>query len=274
MEDWKKTYRNMLEDKNISYQQVREFVFPNIPKRLYRYREFDEYYMNNVSGEVYLSYPCKFNDPFDSAIEIDYLKYTKLFFQRELPNEFPIGKVEDIFKNNDVIKKEFDKHYQDTYKQFQEYVSIACFTTSFNNRLMWSHYADNHSGFCIEYDMTQDSSIKNAILPVIYDEQRFDCTEVLLDHSPNIAINPVFYKDKVWEYEEEWRTYGTKDYFQVYKNPIDARKIISAIYLGAKSEEHSHEVEEVKKYALDKKIPVYKMEMSQRRYELNPRRVC
>ena len=95
----------MLEDKNISYQQVREFVFPNIPKRLYRYREFDEYYMNNVSGEVYLSYPCKFNDPFDSAIEIDYLKYTKLFFQRELPKEFPIGKVEDIFKNNDVIKR-------------------------------------------------------------------------------------------------------------------------------------------------------------------------
>lgn len=116
MEDWKKTYINMLEDKNISYQQVREFVFPNIPKRLYRYREFDEYYMNNVSGEVYLSYPCKFNDPFDSAIEIDYLKYTKLFFQRELPKEFPIGKVEDILKNNDVIKKEFDKHYQDTYK--------------------------------------------------------------------------------------------------------------------------------------------------------------
>ena len=96
----------------------------------------------------------------------------------------------------------------------------------------------------------------------------------MLDHSPNIAINPVFYKDKVWEYEEEWRTYGTKDYFQVYKNPIDARKIISAIYLGAKSEERSHEVEEVKEYALDKKIPVYKMEMSQRRYELNPRRVC
>ena len=31
MEDWKKTYINMLEDKNISYQQVREFVFPNIP---------------------------------------------------------------------------------------------------------------------------------------------------------------------------------------------------------------------------------------------------
>lgn len=32
MEDWKKTYRNMLEDKNISYQQVREFVFPNPDK--------------------------------------------------------------------------------------------------------------------------------------------------------------------------------------------------------------------------------------------------
>lgn len=139
---------------------------------------------------------------------------------------------------------------------------------------MWSHYADDHSGFCIEYDMTQDSSIKNVILPVIYDEHRFDCTEVLLEHCKNIAINPVFYKDKIWEYEEEWRTYGTKEYFQVHKNPLDASNIISAIYLGAKSGKHSHEVEEVKKYALDKKIPVYKMEMSQRKYELNPRKVC
>ena len=32
--------------------------------------------------------------------------------------------------------------------------------------------------------------------------------------------------------------------------------------------------EEEKENAKDKKIPVYKMEMSQRRYELNPRRVC
>ena len=229
--------------------------------------------MNNISGQIYLVNPCKFNDPFDSAIEIDYLKFTNMFFKRNFSMDIPIKRVEDMLKDNKDIKKEIDKHYQDTYKQFQEYVSIACFTTSFKNRLMWSHYADAHSGFCIEYDMTQDSFIKNAILPVIYDVHRFDCTEVLLEHSENIAINSVFYKDKIWEYEEEWRTYGTKDYFQVHKNPLDVSNIISAIYFGAKSEKYSHEVEKVKKYALDKKIPVYKMEISQRRYELTPRRV-
>lgn len=96
----------MLEDKNISYQQVRKFVFSNIPKRLYRYRKFDKYYMNNISGEVYLSYPCKFNDPFDSAIEIDYLKYTNMFFKREFSMNVPIERVEDILKNNDEIKRD------------------------------------------------------------------------------------------------------------------------------------------------------------------------
>ena len=29
---------------------------------------------------------------------------------------------------------------------------VACFTTELNNILMWSHYADGHKGFCLEFD--------------------------------------------------------------------------------------------------------------------------
>lgn len=214
MEEWKKQYRKMLEDENITYQQIREFISPYIPKKLYRYRVFDEYYMDNVKGQVFLSFPCKFNDPFDSAIEIDYTAYTQMFFKERCHMDIPKEAIEEILRNYPGISEEFEKHYHDTYKDFQEYVRIACFTTSYKNRLMWSHYADEHSGFCIEYDMSVASAIRDVILPVIYDKQRFDCTKILLEHSGNLAINPVFYKDKIWEYEKEWRTYGTKDYFE------------------------------------------------------------
>lgn len=64
-----------------------------------------------------------------------------------------------------------------------------------------------------------------------------------------------------------------KGLFRKNNNPLDVSNAISAIYLGAKSEEHSYEEEEIKRYALNKKIPIYKMEMSKSRYNLEPKRI-
>ena len=51
---------------------------------------------------------------------------------------------------------------------------IGCLCTGYKNRLMWSHYADSHKGFCIEYYFNSFEA-PNFIFPVIYkDTKRID----------------------------------------------------------------------------------------------------
>lgn len=60
---------------------------------------------------------------------------------------------------------------------------IGCLCTDYKNRLMWSHYADSHKGFCIEYDYSQinEETLKKLPMPIIYTSKR-----------PLIPWKPVF----------------------------------------------------------------------------------
>ena len=70
---------------------------------------------------------------------------------------------------------------------------------------MWSHYANYHKGFCIEYDTSKSELFEKYMLPIIYKKDRYDATKCFLTKNKNIGVNPVLYKSNVWEYEKEWR---------------------------------------------------------------------
>lgn len=266
MEKWIEEYEKKILDKNISYESIKKYVSEYMPKKLYRYRKFDEYLENNLSGEIYFSTPSEFNDPFDSAIEINYVTYALSCFPNICNGRRKLGK---LLKENPKLKLLLDNHFDETYMNFKNNVRIACFTTSQDNTLMWSHYAENHSGYCIEYDTQNSTMFRNMVLPVIYKNKRYDCTQCLITKSKNIAINAIFFKDKVWDYENEWRAFGTADYFGENKNPVQLINAISAIYIGAISEQKNvKKVKQLQKIAKEKNIPVYKIKMSSNKYKL------
>ncbi|MGC1648146.1 MAG: DUF2971 domain-containing protein [Candidatus Sulfotelmatobacter sp.] len=80
---------------------------------------------------------------------------------------------------------------------------------------MWSHYADQHRGFCIEYDtdsLPPENLFVRMLYPVIYSEKLFDGTTYYLAAMRNRAtfniLFPVLaalYKSPEWSYEKEWR---------------------------------------------------------------------
>ncbi len=150
------------------------------------------------------------------------------------------------------------------------YVGSLC--TSYKNRLMWSHYADSHKGFCIEYDF---SKVKGAglLLPVYYSNNRplFSMQIVSKSRDESVAelyrqvMMGVLTKDKVWEYENEWRilvpaTLGIES--MEYKMPK-----ISCIYLGeAISMENREKILEIAK---ELKISVKQMKVDIGKYDLH-----
>ena len=81
---------------------------------------------------------------------------------------------------------------------------------------MWSHYANHHKGFCIEYDIEQiphGDMRRKMLFQVIYSDAMFYCTKFLApkvkkDLSTFNNLYPILqaiYKSPEWIYEMEWR---------------------------------------------------------------------
>lgn len=145
---------------------------------------------------------------------------------------------------------------------------IGCLATDPKNRLMWSHYADSHRGFCIEYDF---NSLKDEVLPfpIIYSENRplvpwkaaIDHTQESMEAATADLTLGLLTKDKSWEYENEWRV------LLPAANPPDLKVPITAIYLGAHITSENKAI--ILEIANNHKIPVKQMKTDRGAYELH-----
>jgi hypothetical protein len=84
------------------------------------------------------------------------------------------GVLNDIYEGVPQLNQEID-YYK--LQKLSDLVSMTCMTETNNNNLMWSHYADSHQGFCVEYDfrlLKEDPfNISYHLFPVLYRKERF-----------------------------------------------------------------------------------------------------
>ena len=93
---------------------------------------------------------------------------------------------------------------------------VCCFSTIFNNPLLWSHYGDQHRGLCIGYNLDRNPVpilrkveyggnriVKTSLIAkaLFNDDQR---AQALLDRDVLLR------KASMWRYEREWRLFGYK----------------------------------------------------------------
>ena len=174
-----------------------------------------------------------------------------------------------------------------TMMKYRDWMSdrfkIACLSERMDSPLMWSHYANKHFGFCLEYDFTH-TIIKNypdlddakiMLLPVIYSEKRPLLPQVLTspvllesfvkgqavpDSLTEDIMYGLLFKSEEWAYEREWRIIGINMGKAVMKLP-SARKV----FLGANMEKPIKE--KIVAIAKKKHIPVYQMYLSPDKYK-------
>lgn len=149
---------------------------------------------------------------------------------------------------------------------------VGCLCTSYKNRLMWSHYADSHKGFCIEYDFSEpeDEILSKLPLPVVYSEKRpsvpwkaaIDNSVENMEEAYVEIMMGLLTKDKEWEYENEWRILigATEDSELVMPK-------VSCIYLGASIEKENRD--KVIAVAKERNIPVKQMKVDRGAYDLH-----
>ena len=177
--------------------------------------------------------------------------------------------------------------------------SIACFTETNNNQLMWSHYADSHKGFCVEYDLKllpKDSlEVCKHLFPVLYGEKRIinynlkklnnelkELREAInkqyvyddIEYFNNII--PLFItKGTAWAYEKEWRViYTKKDMYEIDDDVLYSCNIpfscISAVYLGYRIDKEVKEniIEICRRLSKERNISVFQEILSDDSYEI------
>lgn len=116
-------------------------------------------------------------------------------------------------------------------------IGIYSLSTSYEDKLLWAHYANSHRGFCIEYNLDKliDSYIHESKnhFPVLYSlkPSELEFTDISQASTNNGSLLQKIFacKSKEWEYEKEYRIV-TND-FGIHNYDFDA---VQSIYFGLK----------------------------------------
>lgn len=211
------------------------------PKSLYKYRSFSIRTLRLLAlAEIYYSDPTDFNDPLDCnpTIEIDLERpdLVKLFARMRNARLRRAGKTSeearatarddydqifynatedghpdrDSSANKYLLRLIADEIRGDLAAEMKSH-GVLSLSARWNNPLLWSHYANEHRGLCIEYDT--DDVRHPGLRAVTYGGARAIKASALLqwkvtkDQAAAKAIFDTYFLTKAsdWRYEKEWR---------------------------------------------------------------------
>jgi hypothetical protein len=311
--------------------------YENTPSSLYKYKSFNKNSLKLLeTDKIYLARPTEFNDPFDCGLKMaskdlpdNYIKeiivpYTFNALKQEYNCSYE--EYDNLMRSENVIHdlakfivekdmpyispKERDKYIEEDKKRFieanldpglKENIYVTCFSETYESIVMWSHYANDHKGFCIEYDFKElgvNDPVARFIFPVIYSKTLFDMKDYLQDPNKDFGNVLKSYMDNIkekdilngitlpkldqtvnnmvgfynaliksgdWAYEKEWRYIfiinTNKSVYLTVPKP-------KAIYLGAKILKENGE--KILKIAKERDITVYKMKIKPSEFALEP----
>jgi hypothetical protein len=78
---------------------------------------------------------------------------------------------------------------------------VFCLTPSDTNLLMWSHYARNHQGVCLQFDSRTEPIL--GAFKVAY--QQALPLRTVPEHEQDALLAALLTKSDVWQYEQEFR---------------------------------------------------------------------
>ena len=108
---------------------------------------------------------------------------------------------------------------------------------------MWSHYADGHTGICIEFEATNQTEFFGEAQPVIYQDE-VPALNFLPASQDEKMEAMLLTKAKHWEYEREWRIiHPYSELAPGHGEKRFALHLLSGVVFGCQfPEEHEQEI--------------------------------
>lgn len=228
---------------SVNIKAAQELKQKFIPKSIYKYRlgKYDEcgkcWDIENLkNNQIRMTLPESFNDPYDSFFNIA------------------------IKANNEIEKRLLDEML---YKPAKRSMRICCFSESIESMLMWTHYANEHKGFALEYGPNDKSSVALQLWPVFYREKLFDISDFLTRIRSNlIPLLPALHKAIDWKYEKEWRLIAPGGEGENISMPRP-----KAIYMG--SNVCPRIEEDLTEIATERRIKLYRMSHDRHEFKMD-----
>lgn len=241
------------EAKDVRMEEALAIKYENRPSSVFKYREINDRSLRNLEDDlVWVCSPTDYNDPYDSSISITTETLTSTILmagvqeliaqglgadldadrlQKLVTATNPAVALQEALLGQDEVPPEFWPPFIALFEaQVQAWkeavkeslpgsqkasLKVCSFSATAASIIMWSHYADQHRGFCMEYDvhsLPPNNLFVRMMYPVIYSEKLFDATSYYLAAlRDRERFNMLFsalaslYKSPEWGYEKEWR---------------------------------------------------------------------
>lgn len=240
------------------------------PTHFYKYKKIDEYTLKALSdGKMYFASRKQFNDPIDShphyELDIGAQELAQLY-ELLTPNKGVNPVTLSIESARFELERIFDKYLDGK--------GIYSLSTTYDNPLMWSHYADEHKGICLgfrsENEDTSDKFYKPRLGRVEYGRSRSVLYSEILDgfrrenlRGAHAALDAALYsKAPDWWYEEEWR-YIHYQSGSEYELPAELEEVI----FGWRTPRHVIDIV-MKIVFYDRDVDFYKMKFLDGSFEM------
>lgn len=129
-------------------------------------------------------------------------------------------------------REDLDRHVESS--------RVCCFSEEKSSLLLWAHYADNHRGICLEYEVPE-YEFRSRFMEVKYREELPLLNQIDVNFDGHLLVNvnkasgSVFLtKSLDWAYEKEWRVFVVSDK-KSEGELVDVPGRLSAVYFGLRS---------------------------------------
>lgn len=260
--------------------KIKEPPMPPPPEILFKYRDLsNELHLQTLNeSTIFLPSATRFNDPFDCKIPLEYLKLEhdeelRRNFARKLimmhGDEKAKNEIEDhvetfMAKKHMTNREELLRLEERDIKRLSEY-GIYSVSAIPNNLLLWSHYANSHTGICLGFNTKKlfDNCSFSSLGPVTYFDKYPNMS--LLRDNEDLYYNQIYNKSIDWHYELEFRYVKIKGADTKAKFTPD---IIEEIYIGCMASFESISlIEQLRKYKFQN-AKLYKCKKSRDGYFL------
>jgi len=243
---------------------------------------------NIINSQLYFNSPKAFNDPFDIAPFLDTTATPKQVRERGLKvikiHEGLVGKpalarFKELTKIRGINTEKGKKQAVAEQLASLHKSGVCCFSSaSSENILMWSHYAEKHTGICLEFAIP--SNLK-FLIPLKDTEGHPVLQPKPVDYTDNLPQVNLFTntaeelykglttKSNEWKYEAEYRAMCLN---YVGLLPYDPR-LLNAVIAGCKMPDKEFEELAITVNKLKYQPHLYRAKKKEREYGFDMERV-
>lgn len=231
--------------------------------KVYKYRglgkNFDRDLNSIVENYFYAPNAERLNDPCETLVFSDKIKsqsniFVKLFGNRTKDSLYKFHESIDDFISN------------------KRKLGIYSLSKTYDDELLWAHYANNHTGFCIEYDfdilMNGNSFCNFYSFPVEYTSKppQIEVNDLSSNDNKVLLKKIAGTKSKRWLHEKEIRVitdkFGEQDY--------DCRAVKS-IYFGYRMPDDNKD--EIMKRLSGRSINYFQIHLDEKSYSFYRKKI-